>query len=396
MKIVITNHEFRAHFPPRIKYFYEEAKRQGHEVHVIELYGISICYQFSSDHDTMENYWEILFPDRENGKVSNKEVEAKLTERLDAINPDVVIAGIPTFPVGIITLRWAKRNNKAIVHYGDALKHTFKHPWWVHYLKRMMFRNSEAFLAPAPAWKESMEYWGYKEEELFYGLDVANNKEWEGELVNESFKDLPPAYFVNCCRQVGMKNLPFLLNAYLRYQKEGGALPLLMIGEGVKHDELVRLADNNTGIIFLPYLNHKQMREIFAGMKALFVPSFKEETWGITVNEAMAANRIAAVSKEVGCASTLIEDGMNGFCYDPRDEDGIVAVMHKIESLPKEKLQEMQANAKNTIQDWGVERFAKGALEACHYAINHKKRIRNPFNWLLIKLWKGRMTIKNE
>ena len=370
MNIVITNHEFRAHFPPRIKYFCEEAKRQGHEVHVIELYGISICYQFSADHDTAENYWEILFPDRENGKVSNKEVEAKLTERLDAINPDVVIAGIPTFPVGIIALRWAKRNNKAIVHYGDALKHTFKHPWWVHYLKKMMFRNSEAFLAPAPAWEKSMEFWGYKKEELFYGLDVANNKEWDGILTNNSFKNL---------------------KEYDNLSSVGKAQ-----AEASKHDELVNLANNNPDIIFLPYLNHQQMREVFAGMKALFVPSFKEETWGITVNEAMAACRIAAVSTEIGCASTLIEDGINGFCYNPYNEDEIVKVMHKIEALTQEELETMQNRAKAIIQDWGVERFAKGVLDACKYAITHKKKIRNPFDLLLIKLWKGRMTIKNE
>lgn len=121
-----------------------------------------------------------------------------------------------------------------------------------------MFRNSEAFIAPAPAWEESMKFWGYKKEELFYGLDVANNKEWEGTLINENFKDLPPVYFVNCCRQVSMKNLNFLLRAYLRYKYEGGTLPIIMIGEGVKHDELVNLANNNPYIIFLPYLNHQQ------------------------------------------------------------------------------------------------------------------------------------------
>lgn len=109
MKIVITNHEFRAHFPPRIKYLYEEAKRQGHDVHVIELFGISICYQFSENQESVEDYWEVLFPNQENGKVNNTDVEFKLTEKLNEINPDVVVAGIPTFPVGIIALRWAKK-----------------------------------------------------------------------------------------------------------------------------------------------------------------------------------------------------------------------------------------------------------------------------------------------
>ena len=138
------------------------------------------------------------------------------------------------------------------------------------------------------------------------------------------------------------------------------------------------------------------MKELFLQMKCLMLPSFREETWGIVVNEAMAAGRIAACSIEAGCTTTIIENNVNGFCFDPYNEDDMVMVMHNIEALPEEKLREMQAKAKATIQDWGVGRFAKGALEACHYAINHKKKICNPFDRLLIKLWKGRMTIKNE
>ena len=395
MKIVITNHEFRAHFPPRIKYFYEEAKRQGHDVHVIELYGISICYQFSDDKQASKN-WEILFPEAKTGTVQFEEVEKKLTARLDAINPDVVISGIATFPVGIVALRWAKKNNKGIVEFGNAKKHTFNHNWFVHQVKRMMFRNVDAFFCPSDKWDESMIFWGFKKQELFYGLNVTNTHEWEGDVQNTSFPDLPHEYMLTCGRQVQMKNLPRLVRCYQQYSKEGGTLPLVMVGDGVKHEELVKLSNGNKNIIFLPYQPHNKMREIFSQTKCLMLPSFREETWGIVVNEAMAAGKIAACSLEAGCTTTIIENGVNGFSFDPYDEKAIVEVMHKIEALTSKQLEKMQANAKSTIQDWGVERFAKGALDTCSYAISHKKKIRNPLDWLLIKRWKGRMTIKNE
>lgn len=395
MKIVITNHEFRAHFPPRIKYFYEEAKRQGHEVHIIELYGISICYQFSNDKQANKD-WEILFPKAKTGAIKFEDVEKRLNERLDAINPDVVMSGIATFPVGIIALRWAKRNNRGIVEFGNAKKNTFKHNCIVHQVKRMMFRNVDAFFCPSDKWDESMIFWGFKKEEIFYGLNVTNTHDWEGDVHNIHFTNLPKQYMLTCGRQVYMKNLPRLVKCYQRYCREGGKLPLIMVGEGVKHDELVNLANGNPNIIFLPYQPHEKMKELFLQMKCLMLPSFREETWGIVVNEAMAAGRIAACSIEAGCTTTIIENNVNGFCFDPYNEDDMVMVMHNIEALPEEKLREMQAKAKATIQDWGVGRFAKGALEACHYAINHKKKICNPFDRLLIKLWKGRMTIKNE
>lgn len=395
MKIVITNHEFRAHFPPRIKFFYEEAKRQGHEVHVIELYGISICYQFSNNKQNNEN-WEVLFSEEKTGAVKFENVEKRLTERLDAINPDVIMSGIATFPVGIISLRWAKKNNRGIVEFGNAKKNTFKHNFLVHQIKRMMFRNVDAFFCPSDKWDESMIFWGFKKEEIFYGLNVTNTHDWEGDVKNIHFTNLPKEYMLTCGRQVAMKNLPRLVKCYQQYSKEGGKLPLVMVGDGIKHNELVKLSEGNKNIIFLPYQPHDMMKEIFSQTKCLMLPSFREETWGIVVNECMASGKIAACSIEAGCTTTIIEDGVNGFVYDPYDENEIVKIMHKIEEISPEKLQEMQNKAKATIQNWGVERFAEGALKACEYAIAHKKKIYNPFDWLLIKFWKGRMTIKNE
>lgn len=395
MKIVITNHEFRAHFPARIKFFYERAKSLGHEVYIIELYGISICYQFSSN-QTIEKDWEILFPKEKNGTVSFSEVEKALNKRLDEINPDVIMSGIATFPVGIISLRWAKKHKKGIVEFGNAKIHTFKHNRMIHQIKRMMFRNVDAFFCPSQDWNESMNYWGFKNEEIFYGLNVANNNDWEGECLNEHFKELPNKYFLTCGRQVYMKNLPRLVMCYKQYVAEGGLLPLVMVGDGVKHDELVALSKDCKSIIFLPYQPHQKMREIFLQTKALLLPSFKEETWGIVVNEVMASQRIAAVSTEAGCCSTIIKDGINGFSYNPYDEEAIVRTMHKIEALTPDELEKMQKNAKETIKDWGVERFASGALAACQYAITHKKKVTNPLDALLIRIWKGRMTIKNE
>lgn len=394
MKIVITNHEFRAHFPARILYFNHFLKSQGHELYIIEIFGESICYQFSQNNFTCEN-WEVLFPNDKTGTIKYKTISRKLITRLNEINPDVVISTIPTLPTGIISLKWAKKHNKGIVQFGNAKKNTFKHNKLVHYIKRMMFRNVDAFFCPSDKWDESMIYWGFKKDELFYGLNVANNHDWEQNIENIHFKNLPKEYFLTCGRQVNMKNLPRLVKCYLKYNEEGGKLPLVMVGDGVKHNELVRLSNGNKNIIFLPFQPHKYLQEIFTNTKCLLLPSFREETWGIVVNEVMASGRIAAASLEAGCTTTIIKDGINGFSFDPYNEDEIVNVMHKIEALSQEDLKIMQNQAKKDIQNWGVERFATGLLDACEYAIHHKKRISNPIDRLLINLWKGRTTIKN-
>jgi len=395
MKIVITNHEFRAHFPARINYLYKVAKETGHELKIIELFGKSICYEFSNNiHDNPD--WEILFPNIKNGTLPTSVIEKKLVKRLDEINPDVVMSGMSNFPVGIIAQRWAKKNNKGIVQFGNALKTTFKRGWLANTLKRMMFRNVDAYFCPAPAWNESMIFWGYKKEEIFYGLNVANNHDWYGVVENVHFKDLPNEYFLTCGRQVAMKNLPEFLRCYLEYRKRGGKVPLVMVGEGVVHNELIQIANNSPWITFLPFLSHNEMREVFLQARALFLPSFKEETWGIVANEAMAAGVVVAASQECGCSTTIIKPGYNAFMFDPYDKSQIIETMFQIERLNISELKQLQDNGRKIIADWGVERFAQGALDACEYAFNNKKKIRSFLDRILIHFWQGRMNTTNQ
>lgn len=87
-----------------------------------------------------------------------------------------------------------------------------------------------------------------------------------------------------------------------------------MVGEGASHRELEVLSSGISDITFLPFQSYEKLRQIFINAKCLFLPSFKKETWGLIVNEAMAAGKIVAVSTECGCANTLVKERVNGFC----------------------------------------------------------------------------------
>ena len=58
----------------------------------------------------------------------------------------------------------------------------------------------------------------------------------------------------------------------------------------------------------------------------LVLPSISE-TWGLVVNEAMAAGLPVLVSQRCGCVPELVQDGVNGYVCDPLDTEGMARLL---------------------------------------------------------------------
>lgn len=323
----------------------------------------------------------------------NQSYKKRIFHALDKYNPDVLVTGFVAFPYGAIGLQWAKSRNKAIIEYDDQRWDTFPRGKISTWIKSRIIRNVDAFLCPSPAWDETLLKWGFKSNEIFYGLNTSDNDFWSKEVKNTSFTNLPKSYFMTIGRQGHMKNLPFFLKTYLIYQEKGGTIPLLMVGEGPEHEELVSIANKNPNIIFLPFQDRKHVRELFVNMKALILPSTKIETWGMVVNECMASGNIVAISNECGSSTTLVKDKVNGFHFSPYNMEEIVNILFKIEGLSTEEELKMHQNSLDIIKDWDVDRFSQGLYDACQYTLRHKKKVWNPIDFILIKMWKGRFNI---
>lgn len=388
MKVLMLGN-FALYFMPRLVAFHQQLKSQGDELLVIQEADKNKLYGNMPQLDTKEvailHFQEI--------SDSAKPYKQRIIHVLDKFNPDVLITGFVAFPYGAIGLQWAKSRNKAIVEYDDQRWNTFPRGKVSTWIKSRIIRNVDTFLCPAPAWDETLLKWGFKKQEIFYGLDSSDNDFWSQEVDRVSFENLPSSYFMTLGRQGSMKNLPFFLNAYLEYLKSGGIIPLVMVGDGPDHETLVSQSNNNPNITFLPFQDREHIRELFVNMKALVLPSTKVETWGMVVNECMASGNIVAISNECGSSTTLVKDGINGFHFSPYDKNDIVNALFKIEKLSPIEEQQMHHNSLEIIKDWGVDRFSKGLYDACIYASNHKKKVWNPIDFILMKMWKGRFNI---
>ena len=101
----------------------------------------------------------------------------------------------------------------------------------------------------------------------------------------------------------------------------------------------------------------------FAGA---FIHPALQEQWGLVVNEAMACGLPVGVSQTVGAAYDLVQDGKNGYKFDPANEVSIEEALTRL-AVSAEKRDSMSACSLEIIADWTPEHFARNfwaAVEA--------------------------------
>lgn len=389
MKIVIVHLDFNAYFPQRLRALKNFLDNEGHELFIFEMLGTPMLYSFSYVKKDDLNI-ETFYPDKTYQTVSRKMINRDVYKRLTEINPDIVITGTIVFPPSASAIRWAKENKKALVVFENAKVSAFPRNKIVTWVKRKIYGVVDSFVCPSPDYIEDLKCWGFSKEQIFFGLNVTNNKFWAEKCQNNDFRMLPKHYFLTVGRQVPFKNLDTFLKAYLEYKRQGGNIPLVMVGEGPSHRELEMLSSGTLNITFLPFQSYEKLRQIFINATCLFLPSFKKETWGLIVNEAMAAGKIVAVSTECGCANTLVQEKVNGFLYNPLSQKEMISIMFEIQNMSIDKIHKMQNESRKIISNWDLDKFVAGIYSASLYAISHRKKI-SLLDHLLVKLWKGQM-----
>jgi len=88
-----------------------------------------------------------------------------------------------------------------------------------------------------------------------------------------------------------------------------------------------------TNITWLGFVNQSRLPGLYALADIFVIPSLWE-TWGLVLNEAMAAGAAPIASCEVSAATDLIRDGETGFTFAPRDFDTLARHVQRLVDDP--------------------------------------------------------------
>lgn len=154
------------------------------------------------------------------------------------------------------------------------------------------------------------------------------------------------------------KNPEMLLKAFSSLQLTN--TQLLLVGDGPLAANL-RSAYQYEKIHFLPFQNQSAMPAVYQSCDLFCMPS-KSESWGLAINEAMAAGKAILASDMVGSAADLIKPA-NGMIFQ---SNNIADLKQKLVKLThsKAKLTQKGQSSKVIIQNWNFETQVKGILRA--------------------------------
>lgn len=312
--------------------------------------------------------------------------DALVSAALDRLDPAVCAVAGYGIPGMRAILSWCLRHRRPIVLMSDSRAEDEPRRAWREWIKGRIVRSCAAgFVAGRPhlAYLESL---GMDRQKIFTGYDVVDNGHFSrgadaaraASAATRKQYGLPENYFLACARFIPEKNLPRLLEAYAAYYraavgagKEHEPWKLVLVGDGPLATK-VRQSISRLGLedaVILPgYVPFDVLPRYYGLAQALIHPSVRD-TWGLVVNEAMAAGLPVLVSTDCGCAGDLVEPGVNGFTFDPENAGQLAGLMEKMTSLPAEERAAMGAAGRRIIAGWDLACFAENLRAAADQAL---------------------------
>lgn len=143
-------------------------------------------------------------------------------------------------------------------------------------------------------------------------------------------------------------------------------LALAIVGEGPERPRIEAFVDQHEipDVHLLGFRNQSELPEIYGACDVFVLPS-ENESWGLVVNEAMAAGLPVVVSDGVGAAEDLLEDGSNGFVYPVGDVAELADRLGRLAGDAGYR-KKMGANSLAIISDWSIRAGVDAVRTALH------------------------------
>ncbi len=333
----------------RLKHTVEHLQRQGHQVQVFCPDGGLTEYQ-GAQIDGISAFPFPLYP----------ELKAALPrpaigQKLKDFNPDIIHVVNPAI-LGLSGVYYAKRHSIPLLasyhtHLPEYLKHyglgALESTLWC--LMRLVHNQAKLNLCTSSVMVEALDAQGIER------LDL-----WQRGVDTENFVPNLKSVQMRDRLSNGHPEAPLLLYVgRLSAEKEIDrikpvleAIPnarLALVGGGPQR-EFLEAHFAGTATHFVGYLQGQELGAAYASADAFIFPS-RTETLGLVLLEAMAAG-CPVIAANSGGIPDIVTDGVNGFLFDPLDDNA--AVQAALRLFGDQKLREtLPLQARQEAERWG-------------------------------------------
>ncbi len=344
----------------------------------LEIAAQEALYPWQTDRENLGLQLETLL-DGTLEEIPAKEIKSKLEAYLSKAQPDVVaICGYERAEMRA-ALRWANRNDKIAVLMSESKRDDAPRKALKEAIKKRIVSRFDAGLVGGAAHKRYLVQLGIPAGRIFEGYDVVDNagfatraQKWRGEP-----RLIERPYFLTVNRFIERKNLARVVEAWATYRSHAARQfaaqtpwDLVLCGAGEQEANLRAQVEKLglDGVHFTGFVQEDEVARWMAHAGA-FVHASLQEQWGLVVNEAMACGLPILLSQTCGCAPELLEDGRNGWSFDPTNASELSARMnHLAHEISDDERAQLGAASREIIARWPASKFGEGLVRCARSA----------------------------
>ena len=302
-----------------------------------------------------------------------------ISEVLSEFGPDVIAVPGWTDEQAISAVTWALRCKVPVIVMSESQEIDFPRTTLREWIKRRYLGCCDGALVGGRPHSYYLVKLGMNATRIRVGYDVVDNDYFDtganGVRANAATlrqqHRLPERYFLTSARFIERKNLPRLIQAFAEFlsamngQTQASSLwHLVVLGDGALRGELEqRVSALQLGTrVLMPGFKQYSELPLYYGLAQAFILASTTEQWGLVVNEAMASGLPVLVSERCGCARGLVQPGVNGYCFDPRDVGALAGLMGRLAENEDRRRAMGEASA-NLIEAWSLDMFAANLIE---------------------------------
>ena len=296
--------------------------------------------------------------------------QSGLLNAISKVNPDIIISdGFFQWTFAAVLKSYRR---KVCVFYERTEFVERNAPKWRILYRKSIGKFIDGFLINGSLTRKYLDSMGFSQKPKVEGCMVADceglSKAVEScpESVKSNLKkslDIQDEglIFLFVGQLVERKGIKELLSGWSEHLNNFPDDTIIVVGQGVLGKELQNIYKNEKSIKFVGQVSYDHIAEYLAIADISVMPTL-EDNWSLVVPEAMACSKPVATTTYNGCHIELIEEGKNGYVFDPLEKSSIVKMLAAFHNA---NLSNMGKRSKEIIANYTPLTAATGIFELC-------------------------------
>lgn len=296
-----------------------------------------------------------------------------LTKKIREINPDIIIVeGFGSWaPYGI---KYAWIHRKKLLMFYERTKYVERNAPWYRKLYRMIVGRpvnhflingiqTEEYLNDVLHFKNTPKTLGVMCADSFnlrkqvteMPINLVNSKKEE---LGISTQGLTFLFVGQLVERKGIKELLAVWKNHIKYHPNDH---LIIIGTGVLKEYLITKYGSENGVHIMGGISYDKL-PLYYALSDVFIMPTLEDNWCLVLPEAMACGLPVACSIFNGGTAELIKEGVNGYSFNPLEEQSILKTL---EAFHQHNLQIMGKHSIEIESNFTPDKAAQRIFNAC-------------------------------